>query len=47
MSLFKIGLATPCSTVVQIILCVSYFALLLRREKRAQQTGAEPAGAEG
>lgn len=34
-SLFHIGLATPASTVVQIILCAFYFMVLLRREKRA------------
>lgn len=34
-SLFHIGLATPASTVVQIILCFLYFMVLLRREKRA------------
>lgn len=34
-SLFHIGLATPASTVVQIILCSLYFMVLLRREKRA------------
>jgi len=34
-SLFQIGLATPASTVVQIILCVSYLAILLRKEKKA------------
>ncbi len=32
-SLFHIGLATPCSTVVQIILCGAYFAVVLRRQK--------------
>ena len=32
-SLFKIGLATPCSTVVQILICGVYFAVMLRREK--------------
>ena len=32
-SLFKIGLATPCSTVVQILICGIYFAVMLRREK--------------
>lgn len=31
-SLFKVGLATPCSSVVQIILCVGYFFLLSRRK---------------
>ena len=33
-SLFRIGLATPCSTVVQILLCVLYFVALLRRETK-------------
>ena len=33
-SLFHIGLATPASTVVQIILCGVYFAVVLRKEKR-------------
>ncbi|MDO5785238.1 MAG: MATE family efflux transporter [Eubacteriales bacterium] len=33
-SLFHIGLATPCSTVVQITLCVVYFAWLGRRMRR-------------
>ena len=33
-SLFRIGLATPCSTVVQIVLCTGYFVWMLRREKR-------------
>ena len=32
-SLFGIGLATPCSTIVQIILCAAYFILLRRRQK--------------
>ena len=32
-TLFKIGLATPCSTFVQIILCVLYFLWLGRKEK--------------
>ena len=32
-SLFKIGLATPCSTLVQILICGIYFAVMLRREK--------------
>ena len=31
--LFYIGLATPCSTVVQVILCLAYYAHLSRREK--------------
>ena len=33
-TLFKLGLATPCSTVVQIIFCVTYFMLLERKERR-------------
>ena len=33
-SLFKVGLATPCSSVVQIILCVGYFFLLSRRKPK-------------
>ena len=31
--LFYIGLGTPCSTVVQVILCLAYYAHLSRREK--------------
>lgn len=34
-SLFHIGLATPCSTVVQIAICTAYFLWLLWREKKA------------
>mgnify|MGYP005921152459 FL=1 len=33
-SLFHIGLATPCSSVVQILLCGAYFLLLARAAKR-------------
>ena len=33
-SLFKVGLATPCSSVVQIIVCVGYFLLLSRRKPK-------------
>lgn len=36
-SLFRIGLATPCSSVVQILLCVGYFLLLERNRKREKQ----------
>lgn len=32
-SLFHIGLATPASSIVQIILCGSYFTVMLRRRK--------------
>ncbi len=35
-SLFKIGLATPCSTIVQILICSVYFVLMLRREQKMQ-----------
>ena len=35
-SLFKVGLATPCSSVVQIILCVGYFLLLYRRKPKQE-----------
>ncbi|MCR4579108.1 MAG: MATE family efflux transporter [Treponema sp.] len=33
-SLFRIGLATPCSTVLQIILCVGAFIILQRRNRK-------------
>lgn len=32
-SLFLIGLATPCSTVIQIILCFSFYAFLSKRAR--------------
>lgn len=31
-SLFKVGLATPCSSTLQIILCISYFIYLYKKE---------------
>ena len=34
--LFYIGLATPCSTVVQVLLCLGYYAHLARRERTAR-----------
>lgn len=34
-SLFRVGLATPCSTVVQILLFLGCYAVLTAREKRA------------
>ena len=34
-SLFLVGLATPCSTVVQILLCAGYFYLLGRKRRKA------------
>ena len=33
-SLFKVGLATPASTLVQIILCVSFFVLLSKKSPK-------------
>ena len=33
-TLFHIGLATPASSLVQIILCVSYFLISIRRQKK-------------
>lgn len=33
-SLFRIGLAIPASTIVQIIICVSYFYIMLRKQKQ-------------
>ncbi len=39
-SLFRVGLATPCSSVVQIILCLGYFFWLTAREKRGGSGGA-------
>lgn len=35
-TLFKIGLATPASTVVQIILCTAFFVFALRKEKTSK-----------
>ena len=34
-SLFLVGFATPCSTVVQILLCAGYFYLLGRKRRKA------------
>ena len=33
-TLFKIGLATPISTATQMILCVAYFAIMLKKERK-------------
>ena len=33
-SLFRIGLAIPASTIVQIVICVSFFIITLKREKK-------------
>ena len=35
--LFHIGMATPISTLVQILLCGGYFFLLLRRRQREER----------
>ena len=32
-SLFRIGLATPSSTIVQIILCLSFFVFIQHKQK--------------
>ena len=37
-SLFRIGLATPCSTLVQILLCLFYFVFILRQERKSLAT---------
>lgn len=34
-SVFRVGLATPASTVVQIILCGAYFYMMMRKDKSA------------
>ncbi|MCM1263326.1 MAG: MATE family efflux transporter [Butyrivibrio sp.] len=36
-TLFRIGLATPSSTVVQIVLCSVFFLILLHREKKERR----------
>lgn len=36
-SLFRIGLATPCSSMLQIILCLAYYYWLARKDKRNLQ----------
>ena len=33
-SVFYVGLATPASTLVQIVLCVTYFVMLRRAEEK-------------
>ena len=38
-SLFRIGLATPVSTIVQILLCIGWYWYLLLRAKREKQNG--------
>ena len=36
-SLFKVGLATPASTFVQIILCVGFFIYLSKKSKKQNE----------
>ncbi|MDD3411638.1 MAG: MATE family efflux transporter, partial [Eubacteriales bacterium] len=38
-SLFRVGLATPCSTVLQILLCGGYFFWLTRKKTGCKQAG--------
>ena len=38
-TLFQIGLATPCSTVVQILMCLALFLRLRRRQRLGQGLG--------
>lgn len=40
-TLFGIGLATPASTVVQIILCIIYFAVLQKKQNRGRKEHAK------
>ena len=41
-SLFKVGLATPCSTLVQIALFLGYYALTAARERKLETAAREP-----
>lgn len=34
-SLFRVGLATPCSSLAQILLCGGYFLWLRSKDKKA------------
>ena len=45
-SLFKVGLATPCSTVVQIALFLAYFIIISARDRREEAASdwAQPRG---
>jgi len=40
-SLFRVGLATPCSTAVQIVLFGGYYALTAARDRQAEPGGAK------
>jgi uncharacterized membrane protein len=42
-SLFKIGLATPCSTVLQIIMCFAAYFIFSRSEAAAPQNASKSA----
>lgn len=41
-SLFRVGLATPCSTLVQIVLFLGYYALTVARDRRMGMVEQEP-----
>ena len=41
-SLFGVGLATPCSTLVQIVLFLGYYALTAARDRRLEQEEGGP-----
>lgn len=41
-SLFWVGLATPCSTVVQIALFLCCYAFTAARDRRLEAAGREP-----
>lgn len=41
-SLFRVGLATPCSTLVQIVLFLGYYALTAARDRRMEMVEQEP-----
>jgi len=40
-SLFKIGLATPISTVVQMAMCIIFFVVILKKEKKTEERLSE------
>ena len=41
-SLFRVGLATPCSTLVQIVLFLGYYALTAAKDRQAALAEADP-----
>jgi len=40
-SLFLVGLATPCSTVVQILLFLGYYAFIEARDRKLEEGAGE------